>query len=146
MNAITLYQPGAEQLMRAEHPVIQRNFRPTEPGRILLHVSNKRDRLQLNAKGTVDFDSGLAVAEMNFGEIIGAANVVDVVTRTRDVVPAKILTRYPWLPKVPRTGPYVWILSNIVRFAKPIRCTAGLPGLWAFTGPLPPEADEDHAS
>ena len=144
MNAITLMQPRAEQTMRAEHPVISHNFKPTQPGRILIHASRNREWLKLNSKETVDYPSGLAVAEMNFGEIIGAADVIDCVPRTRQIIPNAIQRKYPWLRTNPlATGPYVWILANLVRFAVPIPC-GGQPGLWQYRGPMPPEEGPDR--
>ena len=139
MKAITIFQPRAELTMRSPHPVISHNFRPSEPGRILIHTSSNRKLLVLNARETVDYPSGLAVAEMNFGEIIGAADVIDCIPKTRQVIPNAIQKKYPWLAQNPLApGPYVWILKNLVRFKTPVPYK-GSPDLWTYIGPPIPE-------
>lgn len=145
MKAITICQPYPELILRGEKRVENRNQFWRHRGPILIHAGKSRDWLRLNERGTVD-QSGIAVAQMTFGAIVGVCDIVDCVKPIRvDVLPFNrhpvfsdaVKSNHPWISAHKHAeGPYCLILDNIRRFVEPIPCRGQL-GLWEFEGELP---------
>lgn len=145
MKAITICQPYPELILRGEKRVENRNQFWRHRGPILIHAGKSRDYLRLNERGTVDA-SGVALAQMTFGAIVGVCDVVDCVrvvrwdtgmTRKQPVFSDAVNNKYPWLARHDHSeGPYCLILENVRRFAEPLPAR-GMLGLWEFEGAIP---------
>lgn len=143
MKAITICQPYSELIMRGEKRVENRTRVWNYRGPILIHAGLSRKFLDLNERGTVDI-SGISVAQMEFGMILGTANIIDCVrpvgqTVTRGkMVPVfseQVNARYPWLASHPHAeGSYCLILDDVKRFDTPIPAVGKL-GIWEFELP-----------
>lgn len=145
MKAITICQPYPELILRGDKRVENRNQFWSHRGPILIHAGKSREWLRLNERGTVD-QSGIAVAQMAFGAIVGVCDVVDCVrvvcwdqTRLRKmpIFSDAVIIKYPWIVTHDHAeGPYCLILDNVRRFEQPIPAR-GMLGLWEFDGALP---------
>lgn len=147
MKAITIYQPYAHLIINGAKRVENRTWPTSYRGRVLIHAGKSREWLRLNERGTVDA-SGIALADMQFGAIIGAATLVDCIEPIRYITEPYQRRipifkkpdgrRFPWLSQhVHAEGPYCWILDDVVQI-EPIPMI-GKQGLWEYSEKLPPE-------
>lgn len=147
MKAITICNPYPELIMRLEKRVENRTRMWHYRGPILIHAGLSRKFLDLNERGTVDA-SGIAVAQMQFGMIIGQANIIDCVQpiglqsefgeygKLRPVFSEVVRSKYPWLQEHEHAeGPYCLILDEVKRFETPIPAVGKL-GIWEFELPV----------
>lgn len=145
MKAITICNPYPELILRGDKRVENRNKHWTHRGPILLHAGLSRSYLRLTEKGTVDA-SGIALAQMTFGAIVGVMTIVDCVrpirymrsgTRMIPIFGENVQRQYPWLQGHEHAeGEYCLLLGNVQRFETPIPASGKL-GVWDYAGELP---------
>jgi len=132
MKALTICQPYAhliclpdddDRRKRVENRTWPTNYR----GPLLIHAGKSRQWLELNDAGDRDELYDLALEDMQFGAIIGIANLRDCVELRRDAYngrllpfPESVQRRWPWLSVHEHTeGPWCWVLEAR-RFETPI--------------------------
>ncbi|HEX2865030.1 MAG TPA: hypothetical protein VHN99_10715, partial [Deinococcales bacterium] len=154
LPALSVRQPFVELILRGVKDVENRSFKTNQRGLLLLHASATLEPLNWEDVGETDQD--LDPANLAFGALVGAVNVVDC-TRER---------RSSWH----EDDAWGWYLGNPVRFAEPIpykgaagifrvpkalvdaalaRATTGLPGpalpvpeRWVCATSLLPDGDD----
>lgn len=132
MKALTICQPYAHLIClpddddRAKR-VENRTWPTSYRGPLLIHAGKSREWLELNDSGDRDELYDLALADMQFGFIIGIADLRDCVEKfvLEGNAPRRFQEssrrRWPWLEMHEHAeGPWCWVLQEVRRFETPI--------------------------
>lgn len=126
MKAITIMQPWAELIASGEKRVENRTWPTRHRGLIAIHAGVKTNwgwenfpNIDLKTFERMSYGAIVAVAEIG-----GCMSMIDVVQARLPGDPLE------WLAAHEHTqGPWCWVLENVRRLERPIRCT-GKQGLW----------------
>jgi hypothetical protein len=121
MKALTICQPYAELIMRGEKLVENRRWPTNYRGPLLIHAGKSREWLELDDKGAADEMYEIPLNEMNFGAVVGIAQLRGCISFWRDrPVDPVVLEAWPWFAGHKHTeGPWCWILERARRFSRP---------------------------
>lgn len=133
MKALTICQPYPHLIVRGEKRVENREWPTSYRGRLLIHAGKSREWLGLGDE--LLFEQ--AGDPLVFGAVVGEASLVDVLPIDR-IMRGEYDAAHPWLRWHKHTiGPWCWVLSDVIRYAKPVPWK-GAQGLWDFPdGALP---------
>jgi len=119
-GAITVIQPWAEVILRHGKNVENRQKNSHYRGTVAIHSSATKSSAWFRGC-SIKFDPD----QLDYGKIIGFANLVDVITE-EDVTRAT----KKWFG-----GEYGLVLSDIIPLEKPVTCK-GKRGVWTLEGPV----------
>lgn len=128
MKALTICQPFAHLICATREKRVENRTWPTRyRGPLLIHAGKSRewltvlpdDEVDLQYRG-IDLQYKIAVADMAFGAVIGAATLADCIHI--DTMQSKaVAERFPWLQDhVHAEGPWCWVLTNRVLFPQAV--------------------------
>lgn len=114
---MTICQPYAELIVRGEKRVENRKWMTKHRGTLLIHAGKSTSWIVLNKTKDRELVGGITVSVLDFGAIVGVADLVDCVhlsdPRIRSAELSWILTHKH------ATGPWCWVIDNVRRI-KPI--------------------------
>jgi hypothetical protein len=117
--------------MRREKRVENRQWPTAYRGALLIHAGKSREWLELDDQKLFDEFYNIPLAQMQFGFIIGVAQLRGCIHWNRGIRPYPVIMEaWPWLPNHEHTeGPFCWILEDAFRFSVPVPWR-GFPGLF----------------
>jgi hypothetical protein len=105
VKALTICQPYAELIVRAEKRVENRTWPTGYRGPLYIHAGKSRDWLETSDLTRFPW--------MPFGAVVGTANLIDCIHIER-IEKGDFDQKHPWLRTHEHTsGPWCWILANV---------------------------------
>jgi activating signal cointegrator 1 len=118
MKALTICQPYAELILLGEKRIENRSWPTNYRGPLVIHAGKSRAWLESYSP---------LPGKMEFGAIVGIADLLDVVhftrilSRKKGTKSRRLPPAYQWLKThLHAEGPFCWILENVRRLIDPI--------------------------
>lgn len=128
MKILSITQPYAELIKNGTKMVETRSWKTNYRGTIYIHASSTK--IPKASKENAELMRLTANANMDFGEVICSAELVDCVEMTESYIENLKATNYnEFVSGIYEKGRYAWILENVKVLDEPIKAKGKL-GLW----------------
>lgn len=128
MKVLSLTQPYAELIKNGTKEIETRSWKTNYRGKIYIHASSTK--IPKASKENAELMKLTANADMDFGNIICSADLVDCIEMTDSYIKnLKEINHNEFVSGIYEVGRYAWILENVEVLGKPIKAKGRL-GLW----------------